>query len=118
MDRSAFERMARTWREKALSVSRHYGAGKEEAEDIAQDVMLRLWQMHDELERYDSVEALAVLMAKHLLRNHQRRREPETLDEAIVVSINTSPHDILEIMEDDEWLTARLQQLPTTQRTL
>ena len=118
MERSAFERMARTWREKALSVSRHYGAGKEEAEDIAQDVMLRLWQMHDELERYDSVEALAVLMAKHLLRNHQRRREPETLDEAIVVSINTSPHDILEIMEDDEWLTARLQQLPTTQRTL
>ena len=118
MDRSAFERMARTWREKALSVSRHYGAGREEAEDIAQDVMLRLWQMHDELERYDSVEALAALMARHLLRNHQRRRQPETLDEAIVVSINTSPHDILEIKEDDEWLTARLQQLPTTQRTL
>jgi len=118
MDRSAFERMARTWREKALSVSRHYGAGREEAEDIAQDVMLRLWQMHDELERYDSVEALAALMARHLLRNHQRRREPETLDEAVVVSICTSPHDILEIKEDDEWLTARLQQLPTTQRTL
>ncbi|MBO7046084.1 MAG: sigma-70 family RNA polymerase sigma factor [Prevotella sp.] len=118
MDRSAFERVARTWREKAFSVSRHYGAGREEAEDIAQDVMLRLWQMHDELERYDSVEALAALMARHLLRNHQRRREPETLDEAIVVSINTSPHDILEIKEDDEWLTARLQQLPTTQRTL
>ena len=110
--------MARTWREKALSVSRHYGAGKEEAEDIAQDVMLRLWQMHDELERYDSVEALVALMAKHLLRNHQRRREPETLDEAVVVSISTSPHDMLEIKEDDEWLTARLQQLPTTQRTL
>ena len=118
MDRSAFERMARTWRENALSVSRHYGAGKEEAEDIAQDVMLRLWQMHDELERYDSVEALVALMAKHLLRNHQRRREPETLDEAVVVSISTSPHDMLEIKEDDEWLTARLQQLPTTQRTL
>ena len=118
MDRSAFERMARTWREKALSVSRHYGAGREEAEDIAQDVMLRLWQMHDELERYNSVEALAALMARHLLRNHQRRRQPETLDEAIVVSINTSPHDMLEIKEDEEWLTARLQQLPTTQRTL
>ena len=118
MDRSAFERVARTWREKAFSVSRHYGACREEAEDISQDVMLRLWQMHDELERYDSVEALAALMARHLLRNHQRRREPETLDEAIVVSINTSPHDILEIKEDDEWLTARLQQLPTTQRTL
>ena len=118
MERSAFEQRACTWREKALSVSRHCGAGRDEAEDIAQDVMLRLWQMHDELERYQSVEALAALMARHLLRNHQRRRQQETLDEAVVVSINTNPHDILEAKEDDEWLTKRLQQLPTTQRTL
>ena len=118
MERSAFERMARSWREKALGVSLNCGAGRDEAEDIAQDVMLRLWQMHDELDRYDSVEALAALMARHLLRNHQRRRSPETLGEAIVVSLNASPHDMLEMKENDEWLTARLQQLPTTQRTL
>ena len=49
MDRIAFEQQARTWRQKALSVCISYGAGKDEAEDIAQDVMLRLWQMHDEL---------------------------------------------------------------------
>ena len=118
MERNAFEQMARTWREKALSVSLHYGAGKDEAEDIAQDVMLRLWQMHDELEQYRSIEAIVALMAKHLLRNHQRRKPSETLDEAIVVSLNTSPHEELENKENDEWLSAKLQQLPTTQRTL
>ena len=42
MKKSAFEFQARIWREKALSVCRRYGAGKDEAEDIAQDVMLRL----------------------------------------------------------------------------
>ena len=118
MERNAFEQMARTWREKALNVSLHYGAGKDEAEDIAQDVMLRLWQMHDELEQYRSIEAIVALMAKHLLRNHQRRKPSETLDEAIVVSLNTSPHEELENKENDEWLSAKLQQLPTTQRTL
>ena len=118
MDRNAFEQQARTWRQKALSVSMSCGAGKDEAEDIAQDVMLRLWQMHDELDRYDSIEALSALMARHLLRNHQRRRQPETLNETVIVNLATSPHDELEIKEDDEWLTARLQQLPTTQRTL
>ena len=118
MERIAFEQRARTWREKAYSVSRGCGAGRDEAEDIAQDVMLRLWQMHDELERYDSVEALAALMAKHLLRSHQRRRKTETLDEAIVLSLATSPHDELEMKENDEWLSRKLQQLPTTQRTL
>ena len=118
MERSAFEQKARSWRQKALEVSQHYGAGKDEAEDIAQDVMLRLWQMHDELERYQSVEGIVALMAKHLLRNHQRRKPSETLDEAVVVSLLTSPQDELEMKEDDEWLTNKLQQLPTTQRTL
>ena len=118
MDRSAFEQQARSWRKKALLVSRSCGAGKDEAEDIAQDVMLRLWQMHDDLDRYRSVEALVTLMAKHLLRNHQRRKPSESLDEAIIVSLNTSPHDLLEMKEDDAWLDKRLRQLPTTQRTL
>ena len=118
MDKSAFEQKARTWREKAVSASLHYGAGREEAEDIAQDVMLRLWQMHDELERYQSVEAIVTIMARHQLRNHQRRKPSETLDETMIISLNTSPLDELEMKEDDAWLTKRLQQLPTTQRTL
>ena len=117
MKKSAFELQARTWREKALSVCRYHGAGKDEAEDIAQDVMLRLWQMHDELERFQSIEAIVTLMAKHLLRNRQRRRPLDTLD-AVVVSQDTSPHDELEMKENEEWLTAKLHQLPTTQRTL
>ena len=118
MDKSAFELNARSWREKALEVSLHYGAGKDEAEDIAQDVMLRLWQMHDELERFQSIEAIVTLMAKHLLRNRQRRRPTETLDATIIVSQDTSPHDELVMKENEEWLTAKLHQLPTTQRTL
>ena len=118
MNRDAFEQQARTWRKKALCVSMSYGAGRDEAEDIAQDVMLRLWQMHNELERYDSVEGLTALMARHLLLNHQRRRKPEALEEAMVVGISPSPHEQLEMKEDDKWLTKRLEQLPTTQRTL
>ena len=118
MEKNAFEQKARTWREKALEVSMHYGAGKDEAEDIAQDVMLRLCQMHEELERFRSVEAIVALMAKHLIRNHQRRKPSEVLDEAMIVSMNTSPHEELEIRENEEWLLSKLQQLPTTQRTL
>ena len=118
MEKNAFEQKARTWREKALEVSMHYGAGKDEAEDIAQDVMLRLWQMHEELERFRSVEAIVALMAKHLIRNHQRRKPSETLDEAMIVSLTTSPQEVLEMKEDEEWLSAKLQKLPTTQRTL
>ena len=118
MERSAFEQEARSWRQKALEVSRHYGAGADEAEDIAQDVMLRLWQMHDELERFRSVEAIVTLMAKHTLRDLQRRRTAESLEEATIVSLTSSPQEELEAKENEEWLIMKLQQLPTTQRTL
>ena len=118
MERSAFEQKARTWREKALNVSRLYGAGEDMAEDIAQDVMLRLWQMHDELERFRSVEAVVTLMAKHTLRDLQRRRTAESLEEATIVSLISSPQEELEAKENEEWLIMKLQQLPTTQRTL
>ena len=118
MDKSAFEQKARTWREKAVSASLHYGAGREEAEDIAQDVMLRLWQMHDELERYQSVEAIVTIMARHQLRNHQRRKPDEALDEARLLRIEASPQILMEIKENEAWLERKLQQMPTTQRTL
>ena len=88
------------------------------AEDIAQDVMLRLWQMHDELERFRSVEAIVTLMAKHTLRDLQRRRIAESLEEATIVSLTSSPQEELEAKENEEWLIMKLQQLPTTQRTL
>ena len=88
------------------------------AEDIAQDVMLRLWQMHDELERFRSVEAIVTLMAKHTLRDLQRRRTAESLEEATIVSLTSSPQEELEAKENEEWLIMKLQQLPTTQRTL
>jgi len=118
MDKSAFERQARTWYKKSLSVGHGCGAGNEEAEDIAQDVMLRLWQMRKELDSYQSVEALVTLMTRHLVRNHQRRRSMELLIAEKVTMLTNSPHELLETKEDEEWLTRKLEQLPTTQRTL
>ena len=103
---------------KAVKVCRSCGADSEEAEDIAQEVMLRLWQMHDVLEKYQSIEAIVTIAARHLLRDHQRRRTTETLNEATLISIGNSPQETLEMIEDEQWLTEKLRQLPTTQRTL
>jgi RNA polymerase sigma-70 factor (ECF subfamily) len=74
--------------------------------------------MHDELERFRSVEAIVTLMAKHTLRDLQRRRTAESLEEATIVSLTSSPQEELEAKENEEWLIMKLQQLPTTQRTL
>lgn len=118
MDKSAFEQKARTWHQLSLSVGHRYGAGNEEAEDIAQDVMLHLWQMRNELDDYQSLEGLVTLMTRHLVRNHQRRRSMEPLKEETVKLLTDSPQDMLETKENEEWLNRKLEQLPATQRTL
>ena len=49
-----------------------YVSDEADAEDIAQEVVLKLWVMHDRLEEYRSMEALAVVMARRLSLNHLR----------------------------------------------
>lgn len=114
MEESAFEHNARQWRQKAVSVSRSCGAGETEAEDIAQDVMLRLWQMRYELDRYRSVEALVVVMTKRMtwgrtVQLSVSRREEQDF---------RTPQEVLEEKENEEWLKRRLAELPTTQQVL
>lgn len=114
MEESAFEHNARQWRQKAVSVSRSCGAGETEAEDIAQDVMLRLWQMRYELDRYRSVEALVVVMTKRMTWG---RTVPLSVPIREEQDFRT-PQEVLEEKENEEWLERRLAELPTTQQAL
>jgi len=39
---------------------------REEAEDVVQDVFLKVWKMRDGLEKYRSVEALMMTMTRNM----------------------------------------------------
>ena len=124
MEESAFEHQARRWRQKAVMVSRSCGATTAEAEDVAQDVMLRLWQMRTELERYRSIEAVVAVMARRMtwsLRTIALRVSPSGERMEGVSKDDRSvptPQEVLEEKENDAWLEKRLAELPPTQRTL
>lgn len=47
------------------------------AEDLVQEVMLKMWSIRDTLERYDSKEALAVAMLKNKARDLWRHDKME-----------------------------------------
>lgn len=50
----------------------------EEAEDLVQDTLLRLWVMRERMDSYKSVEALAVMVAKNACIDSLRRSRPKT----------------------------------------
>src|SRR5512135_44144 len=73
------------------------------SEDVVQEVFVRLWKMSSSLEKYESVEALAVTMTKNLCLDQLRRQKfvergnEQTL--SLVRSHEPSPHERMERME-------------------
>ena len=117
MNERAFEEMAPMLQRRAMETSRSYGATQMEAEDVAQDVLLRLWQMHDELDRFRSLEAVATTMARWATLNLRRRKPMTGLQDNRSLS-DSSPDKQLEEQEDEQWLQNRLAELPSTQHAI
>ena len=53
-------------REKLINISWRMIEDRSDAEDIVQETFLKLWQIREKLDGYNSVEALAVQVAKNL----------------------------------------------------
>ena len=120
MEQSEFERMAQHWRQRAHETGLAFGATADEAEDIAQDTLLKLWAMRHELERYRSVESLAVVVARNLTIDLHRNRRTVRLDDAhnhLSIADKMADSDIIS-HEELQWLTQRLKQLPPRQHTV
>ncbi len=70
----------------------------QDVEDVVQEVFLKMWYIRDELERYDSVEALAVQITKHLCLNRLRafQYRPEQLPGPAMLAADGDPYVMLE----------------------
>ncbi len=119
MGEKEFESMAVELREKAIATCLSCGADAMQAEDVAQDVLLRLWQLRDTLDRYRSLEALVVVMARHNLASLHRNDN----NNVPIMSVNPkqlksqliTPDDSLISSQEVAWLNAAMQRLPSTQ---
>ena len=118
MDENAFQQMAPGLWQKALQTGLSLGATAEEAEDTAQDVMLRLWQMRHSLHRFRSLEAVCVVMARNMTLNNRRRQPILSLGPQAEGAGEWRPDRMMEEKEDEEWLERQMSLLPSTQHTI
>ncbi|MDY6122719.1 MAG: RNA polymerase sigma factor [Porphyromonas sp.] len=90
---------------------------EQEAKDLVQEVLLRLWLSRDKLEQYVRPEALAIKMIKN--RAIDKLRKEERLSRNEDLSGIVSPMDTdttIEQMELGKHLRAAILQLPRLQR--
>ena len=114
----AFEQQASRLRAVALKASASAGADADTAQDIAQETMIRLWQMRDD-PRLCNPEGYAATIARHLTLNQLRRQSPIPIDERHAVSQTApSPLDLMVQREEEQWLQQRIRDLPPTQHAV
>lgn len=98
MDRNEFQNIAAAVRPRlvAMLMSISTDIDAHDADDIAQDTLLKLWTMREELDRYRSFEALASVTARRRAIDLLRLRSSHpsaTLDEALTLASSSSEPD-------------------------
>lgn len=107
-------------REKLLNLSFKLTEDRSEAEDIVQEVFLKLWNIRGKLDQYHSVEALAVQVAKNLCFDKWRSRRPESVEVAdlSLKSDRRTPEEELEQREAAVCIRNLIRRLPTLQQQI
>ena len=93
----------------------------EEAEDIVQDTMLKVWSRRDSWDMLESVEAYAMTICRNLSLDHMKRRSAQNL------SLDAMPYDRPDNADDPlqqlawknsiERIKALMNTMPEKQRT-
>lgn len=120
MDERAFEQIAPRMRQKVMETLCRYQLDRMECEDIAQEVLLRLWQMRNELSQVRSIDALVTVMARRLAITSMRHSAMPSIEENVRIDTgdDNTPIVQLETKENEEWLEEKLKRLPDTQRAV
>lgn len=111
MDEAQFKDETQEVRPKLLAVALRHTADSDTAEDIVQDALLRLWQIHETLR--SPIAPLACVLTRNLAIDALRRRKPTTSVEGLAVAEETSETD-----PRYERVMKLLHQLPPLQQTL
>lgn len=126
MNQKTFESIAATLRQQAVAQARMMGLGMADADDVAQDAMLKLWAVHSDLCDIQHANRLARIATRHLVIDSSRHRK---LTSELIVAIDgvpegrsgewqppdtrtASPHRMMEMDEDERWLKKRIASLP------
>ena len=123
MDKTTFEQTMERLRPLILRIGQDFFGSMDDAEDVAQETLIRLWQYCQRLDEGRNIEALVMRMAKHCCVDMQRRSRIETMREdddgpVTILSLAPSPHEELEQKEGVTALNEAISTLKPRERQL
>ena len=108
-------------RHKIYRLALHITGQREEAEDVVQETMLRVWQKLKEGGEILNPEAFTITCARHLALDAAGRHSAEQLDEQTPQAAtegSSSPAHHAEQLDHREWLRRIVAAMPERQQTV
>jgi len=124
-DQHAWEQIVRQYWRRVFNVAYKFVGRHDEAEDLTQDVFLKIFKSLGTFDRRANFQTWLVSVSRNLCIDHYRsvRKERETIDRDVnaddlsPASTEINPHVALERQDLAQELRQALQQLPETLRT-
>ncbi len=117
MEQKDFEIEVSRIRPHLLQQALRYLGNSDDAEDVTQETLLKLWSMRQQLEQYHSTEALAMTMTKHLCFNRLRTAVYPMCDwSKDDISDGETPEDSYIEKEEERRILEAMKTLPDVQQ--
>jgi RNA polymerase sigma-70 factor (ECF subfamily) len=120
MEQEQFKQEVLPLRKQLLFYAQRFLANPEEAEDVIQEVLLKLWEIREKLAGYENIPALALQITKHLCLNRLKlyARREEDLDNVFIGSDLPTPYAQLEQKDSVAHVMKIIDHLPNLQQTI
>lgn len=117
-----FEKEILPLRDKLFRIALRITCNREEAEDITQDVMLKMWQIRDEWNVIENKEAYCCMISRNLALGRMKLKENQTKNmedpEVLTIQTGTIPSVALEQEERRSMLRNLIARLPEKERSV
>lgn len=120
MEKTDFRRDILPLKDKIYRLALRITNISEEAEDIVQDTMLKVWSMRTQWKTLKSVEAWCMTVARNLALDRTGAASAENTgitEDLQIASAGSSPHDELERKEGLDIVMKLVDRLPEKQKT-
>lgn len=107
-------------RDRMVAVATRMLDNRDEAEDVTQDALLKLWAVRKKLQESD-IDRLAFVILRHLCIDELRRRKCRKGNKTVdidSVEVAMSPEDLEVVEERERQLIRAVDKLPSRQRML
>ena len=120
MNAQQFKQEVVPLRETLLHVAKRMLENESDAQDLVQEVFLKIWYLRDTLHQYNSIPAFAVTMIKNLCIDRLRVREREVAFEPNndLRTTPDNPYLQLERVDTEQLLKKIIDSLPPLQKAI